>query len=131
MHAVMDNSVRSSHPLFLNQLYAGVDPVALAGEWLASALNANVHTFEVAPVLTEIEKAVLAKTARMWQGTGSKAQDPPHDGLIVPGGSLANMYSMILARDRAEPERAPRVPAANSSRFAASSRTTRTASPPW
>ena len=31
VHAVMDNSVRSSHPLFLNQLYAGVDPVALAG----------------------------------------------------------------------------------------------------
>ena len=104
VHAVMDNSVRSSHPLFLNQLYAGVDPVALAGEWLASVLNANVHTFEVAPVLTEIEKAVLAKTARMWQGTGSKAETPPHDGLIVPGGSLANMYSMILARDRAEPE---------------------------
>ena len=106
VQAVMDNSVRSSHPLFLNQLYSGVDPVALAGDWLASALNANVHTFEVAPVLTEIEKAVLAKTARMWlQPTlGSAAQTPPHDGLIVPGGSLANMYSMILARDRAEPE---------------------------
>lgn len=104
VHAVMDNSVRSSHPLFLNQLYAGIDPVALAGEWLASVLNANVHTFEVAPVLTEIEKAVLAKTARMWLSSGSKAETPPHDGLIVPGGSIANMYSMLLARDRAEPE---------------------------
>ena len=106
VQAVMDNSVRSSHPLFLNQLYSGVDPVALAGDWLASALNANVHTFEVAPVLTEIEKAVLAKTARMWlQPTlGSAAQTPPHDGLIVPGGSLANMYSLLLARDRVDPE---------------------------
>ena len=106
IHAVMDNSVRSSHPLFLNQLYAGVDPVGVAAEWLASTLNANVHTFEVAPVLTEIEKAVLAKTARMWlspPGATSK-HTPPHDGLMVPGGSLANMYSMILARDRAEPE---------------------------
>jgi hypothetical protein len=44
---IMDNSVRSSHPLFLNQLYSGVDPIALAAEWLSSALNANVHTFEV------------------------------------------------------------------------------------
>ena len=104
VHAVMDNSVRSSHPLFLNQLYSGVDPVALAAEWLASTLNANVHTFEVAPVLTEIEKAVLAKTARMWLAPGSPAATPAHDGLIVPGGSLANMYSMILARDRVEPD---------------------------
>lgn len=104
VHAVMDNSVRSSHPLFLNQLYSGVDPVALAAEWLASTLNANVHTFEVAPVLTEIEKAVLAKTARMWLAPGMSGATPAHDGLIVPGGSLANMYSMILARDRAEPD---------------------------
>ena len=63
-----------------------------------------MHTFEVAPVLTEIEKAVLAKTARMWLAHGSPAATPAHDGLIVPGGSLANMYSMILARDRAEPD---------------------------
>jgi glutamate decarboxylase len=104
VRAVMDNSVRSSHPLFLNQLYSGIDPVALAAEWLASTLNANVHTFEVAPVLTEIEKAVLAKTARMWLAPGSPAATPEHDGLIVPGGSLSNMYSMILARDRAEPD---------------------------
>ena len=104
VQAVMDNSVRSSHPMFLNQLYAGVDVVALAGEWTASALNANVHTFEVAPVLTEIEKAVLAKTARMWLNKPGSKTTPPHDGLLVPGGSLANMYSMILARDRAEPE---------------------------
>jgi glutamate decarboxylase len=100
----MDNSVRSSHPLFLNQLYSGVDPVALAGEWLASALNANVHTYEVAPVLTEVEKAVLAKSARMWLAPGSQGPAPAHDGLLVPGGSLANMYSMLLARDRVEPE---------------------------
>tara|TARA_B100001142_G_scaffold322698_1_gene371484 strand:- start:675 stop:2717 length:2043 start_codon:yes stop_codon:yes gene_type:complete len=105
VQAVMDNSVRSSHPLFLNQLYSGVDPVALAGDWLASALNANVHTFEVAPVLTELEKAVLAKTARMWlQEPGSNARTPAHDGLIVPGGSLANMYSLLLARDKIDPE---------------------------
>ena len=103
VQAVMDNSVRSSHPLFLNQLYSGVDPVALAGEWLASALNANVHTYEVAPVLTEVEKAVLAKTARMWLAPGSLGAPPAHDGLLVPGGSLSNMYSMILARDKVDP----------------------------
>ena len=104
VQTVMENSVRSSHPLFLNQLYSGVDPIALGGEWLASALNANVHTFEVAPVLTEVEKAVLAKTARMWLAPESKGPAPAHDGLLVPGGSLANMYSLLLARDKVEPD---------------------------
>jgi glutamate decarboxylase len=33
LDAALTTSVRSSHPMFLNQLYAGVDPIALAGEW--------------------------------------------------------------------------------------------------
>ena len=41
LNAVANNSVRSSHPMFMNQLYAGVDPIALAGEWASSALNST------------------------------------------------------------------------------------------
>ena len=62
-------------------------------------------------MLTEIEKSVLAKSARMWLGSSSSSsslagdsmETPAHDGLIVPGGSIANLYSLLLARDRAEP----------------------------
>jgi len=104
MNAVLDNSVRSSHPMFMNQLYAGVDPIALAGEWASSALNSNVHTFEVAPILTEIERSMLAKIASLWLGENADGSAPDHDGLFVPGGSIANLYSMILARERACPE---------------------------
>jgi len=104
MNAILDNSVRSSHPMFMNQLYAGVDPIALAGEWASSALNSNVHTFEVAPILTEIERSMLAKMAKLWLGENSDGSAPEHDGLFVPGGSIANLYSMILARERACPD---------------------------
>lgn len=48
-------SVRTGHPKFLNQLYARADPISLAADWLVSALNCNVHTYEAAPVLTVIE----------------------------------------------------------------------------
>ena len=48
-------SVRTAHPLFLNQLYARPDPISIAADWLTTALNTNVHTFEVAPVLTTVE----------------------------------------------------------------------------
>merc|ERR1740139_1066573 len=104
LDAVVDNSVRASHPMFMNQLYAGVDPIALAGEWAASALNSNVHTYEVAPVLTEIERAMLAKVATLWLGSKADGTAPTHDGLFVPGGPIANLYSMILAREKACPE---------------------------
>jgi len=104
LNAVANNSVRSSHPMFMNQLYAGVDPIALAGEWASSALNSNVHTFEVAPILTEIERSMLAKIASLWLGENADGSAPDHDGLFVPGGSIANLYSMILARERACPE---------------------------
>jgi glutamate/tyrosine decarboxylase-like PLP-dependent enzyme len=95
---VLQTSVRSSSPLFLNQLYAGVDPVALAGEWVSATLNTNVHTFEVAPALTEIEKSCLAKVTRVWQKTKNNEETPSHDGLFVPGGSISILYSLLLAR---------------------------------
>ena len=58
--ATLDNSVRTNHPLFMNQLYAGADPIGLAGEWLIAAANTNVHTYEVAPVMTLAEREVWA-----------------------------------------------------------------------
>ena len=55
----LEYSVKTRHPLFLNQLYGGVDDAALAGEWLVAACNTNAHTYEVAPVFTLVERAVV------------------------------------------------------------------------
>ena len=52
--------------------------------------NTNCHTFEVAPIFTLVETEVLAKLARLIGGPYSQG----HDGLFVPGGSIANMYGM-------------------------------------
>lgn len=45
-------SVKTGHPYFVNQLFSGVDPYALAGQWLTDALNPSVYTYEVSPVFT-------------------------------------------------------------------------------
>jgi len=103
MDVTLKYSVRTGHPLFLNQLYSGSDPYALAGDWLSVAANTNVHTYEVAPVFTLIEKAVLDKIARVWLGADGDGSTKPHEGLFVAGGSMANLYSVILARHRAAP----------------------------
>ncbi|CAG9465452.1 unnamed protein product [Pedinophyceae sp. YPF-701] len=93
-------SANTSHPLFFNQLYARPDPVALVGEWAASAAHTNVHTYEVAPAFTLIEREVLARMARC---VGWDSPPDGHDGIFVPGGSIANLYGLLLARHRADP----------------------------
>ncbi|CAL8465172.1 g4707 [Coccomyxa elongata] len=100
MQVALNFSTRTCHPLFFNQLYGGPEPVGIAGEWLAVATNTNAHTYEVAPVFTLAEIEVLAKMARVVGGAYAQT----HDGLFVPGGSIANLYGMHLARNRADPE---------------------------
>jgi len=93
----IDYSVRTNHPMFLNQLYHSVDPVGLAGTWLSEALNTNSHTFEAAPFFILVEHAVLAHLRSFigWK---------EGDGIFSPGGSLSNMYGMVLARYDKFPE---------------------------
>lgn len=38
---VVRSSVRTGHPHFHNQLFAGADPFATAGAWITEALNTS------------------------------------------------------------------------------------------
>ncbi|XP_076022626.1 cysteine sulfinic acid decarboxylase [Genypterus blacodes] len=90
-------SVKTSHPRFLNQLYAGVDYHSLAARFLTETLNTNLFTYEVAPVFVLMETEVLRKL-RLLVGWAEG------DGIFCPGGSTSNMYAMNLARYRAFPQ---------------------------
>lgn len=99
VESVIRYSVKTCSPRFHNQLYHGADEYGLAGSWLSDALNTNNHTFEVAPVFIVVERAILSYIMSKfgWQeGEG--------DGIMCPGGSIANMYGMVLARHRRFPE---------------------------
>ena len=100
LETTLELSVRTHHPYFFNQLYSAADPMAIAADWAAVAANTNVHTYEVAPVFTVVEQKVLDKLASSIGGRFSEG----HEGLFVPGGSLANTYGMHLARHRAIPD---------------------------
>lgn len=103
MEKTLDLGVRMNHPLFLNQLTAGINGVGLAGEWLIGATNTNAHTYEVAPVFTMAEKFVIDKCTRMWMNTQAGEETPEHDGLFTPGGSYSNLYAFLAARYHAVP----------------------------
>lgn len=65
---------------------------------MSDALNTNNHTYEVAPVFIIVEKALIDCTIRKlgWINGG--------DGITAPGGSIANMYGLVLARHYKFPE---------------------------
>ena len=53
---VLKFSVNTWDQGFLDKLYASTTPVGLAADLLLSALNSNLHVYQVSPALTIIEK---------------------------------------------------------------------------
>ncbi|XP_078520065.1 acidic amino acid decarboxylase GADL1 [Lissotriton helveticus] len=90
-------SVKTSHPRFFNQLYAGMDHYSLVARFITEALNPSIYTYEVSPVFLLVEEAVLTKMIEFigWEGG---------DGIFSPGGSISNMYALNLARYKYFPE---------------------------
>ncbi|KAM5332673.1 cysteine sulfinic acid decarboxylase isoform 2-T8 [Glossophaga mutica] len=95
--AVIRYSVKTCHPHFFNQLFSGLDPHALAGRIVTESLNTSQYTYEIAPVFVLMEEEVLKKL-RALVGWSSG------DGVFCPGGSIANMYAMNLARYQRYPD---------------------------
>jgi len=69
----------------------------MAGEWLAATANTNMFTYEIAPVFIMMEHEVLNK---MREIIGFHAGD----SILAPGGSISNMYALIIARHRLFPQ---------------------------
>ncbi|XP_023287909.1 acidic amino acid decarboxylase GADL1 [Orussus abietinus] len=100
LRQIIRHSVRTNSPHFHNQLYGGVDDYGLAGAWFTEAFNTSQYTYEVAPVFTLLERVVIEQTLRVL----GYPEVPFADGILSPGGSIANMYGIVLARFRKLPE---------------------------
>ena len=96
---VLKYSVNTWDQGFLDKLYASTTPVGLAADLLLSALNTNLHVYQVSPALTVIEKRTTQALAAMF-GFNS----PFAGGVSQPGGSAANQTSIVIARNTLFPE---------------------------
>ena len=86
MQKVLQYSVNTWDQGFLDKLYAATTPVGLAADLLLSALNSNLHVYQVSPALTMIEKQTTRKMAELFGFKGTYA-----GGVSQPGGSAANL----------------------------------------
>lgn len=97
LQTIQELSVNTFSPLFMNQLYGHCDDVSLLGDFASALMNTSMATYEIAPLMTLIEKECIHQMA------GYIGYDT-FDGLLTPGGSLSNMQAMLMAKDQRFPE---------------------------
>ena len=85
-----------SQVAFFKLLYSGLNTPALLGDWVTSLSNATMHTYQVSPVATLMELELI----KQWNSLVGFKQG---DGVMVSGGSQANLIAMLLARHKCSP----------------------------
>uniref|UniRef100_A0A671VMA6 Glutamate decarboxylase 3 n=1 Tax=Sparus aurata TaxID=8175 RepID=A0A671VMA6_SPAAU len=91
--------VSTGHPRFFNQLSSGLDVIGTAAEWLISTANTNMFTYEVSPVFILMEEVLLRKMQSIVGWSSGEG-----DGIFCPGGTISNLYSILVARYHFYPE---------------------------
>ncbi|MEO7275135.1 MAG: aspartate aminotransferase family protein [Vicinamibacterales bacterium] len=89
---LFDHSLFNAHPRFFGYITAPPAPIGILGDFLASALNANVGAWRLSPAATELEVQTIRWIAQLIgypAGCG---------GLLVSGGNQANIVCLLAAR---------------------------------
>lgn len=89
---LFDHSLFNAHPRFFGYITAPPAPIGVLGDLLASALNANVGGWLLAPAATEIEAQTVRWIAELIGYPGGCG------GLLVSGGNMANIVCFVAAR---------------------------------
>lgn len=93
----LDESVKTSHPHFMNPLWGGTNVASLAGEFISALTNTSMYTFELAPMATLIENEMVDSMLKL---VGYQAGE----GIFTTGGSNGNLLGLMCARDRKFPD---------------------------
>ena len=61
----LKHSVKTNQPGFMNPLWGGVNIAAFAGEVIATLANNSMYTYELSPMATLIEQALIKRMCEM------------------------------------------------------------------
>ncbi|MEO8795834.1 MAG: pyridoxal-dependent decarboxylase, partial [Daejeonella sp.] len=90
---VLDPATLNIGPNMFAYVMAGGTQVSVLAEMLGTAINQNVGKWHLAPVMSELEKRVI-----QW-GAEFIGYDPQAGGVLVSGGSAANLTGLTVARN--------------------------------
>lgn len=94
---VLEKSVKTIHPLFLNQLFGGFDYASWSGEVISSLLNPTMSTYEMSPVLSVMENQIHSELLKLVGFHEGKAS-------MTTGGSNSNLLGLLCARTYLNPQ---------------------------
>ncbi|MDJ0901600.1 MAG: aminotransferase class V-fold PLP-dependent enzyme [Xenococcus sp. MO_188.B8] len=97
VESYLQYSVRTGSTQFFNLLFSGYSIPGILGEMVTSAANTTMHTYEAAPVATLMEIELIKKLNDLVGFNEG-------EGLMVTGGSNANMIGMLCGRHQVLPE---------------------------
>ncbi len=89
---LFDHSLFNAHPRFFGYITAPPSPIGILGDFLASAVNANVGGWMLGPAATEIEGQTVRWIAELIGYPATCG------GLLVSGGNMANLVCFWAAR---------------------------------
>jgi aromatic-L-amino-acid decarboxylase len=89
---VLPHSMGTPHPLYLGLVNSSPLPSGPLADLLVSSLNNNGGAFHQSPAMSAAEAEVVREFARLC-GLGDDAS-----GMILPGGTFANLQGLLLAR---------------------------------
>jgi aromatic-L-amino-acid/L-tryptophan decarboxylase len=95
---VAPNGRDNGHPRMFGYVQSSSTFVGALGDFLASAVNQNVTSWRSSPAATTVERQVIGWMKELV------GFDPPGDGLLVSGGSMANLVGIVSATTSAHPD---------------------------
>ncbi|MCP4460960.1 MAG: pyridoxal-dependent decarboxylase [Cytophagales bacterium] len=90
---VLDTATNNLGPYMFAYVMAGGSQMSIIAEKLAATINQNVGKWHLAPAINEIERRVIQWAGEMT-GFGNSV-----GGVLVSGGSAANLTGLIVARN--------------------------------